>query len=71
VKILIWKTGILLAGFCPISMLCMLEAEMFTCREARRDPDNIDRLASSLVEHLNHDQEDTIFEPPTEQNLKS
>jgi hypothetical protein len=41
------------------------------CREACRDPDNLNRLASSLIEHLTPVQEDLCFKSPEVQNLAS
>jgi hypothetical protein len=41
------------------------------CREASRDPDNLSRLASSLVEHLTPDQEDMSLNPRRDKTLTS
>jgi hypothetical protein len=38
---------------------------MFTCREACRGPDNLNQLASSLVERLIPDQENMTARSPS------
>ncbi len=49
-----WRKGVKKYFFC---------SEIDDWREAWRDPDNLNRLASSLIERLTPDQEDKFSNP--------